>query len=152
MPPRAGQVSWWENTTGLAPASTSTTVTSTTEPLPTTTSSPVAGSPTTSTTLPCTSALCALDGALDGGACVDEVVPIAIEHDFERAGTALDRAGGSTPMEAKHLRRQGSLILKRAVRMTKHAEQGHRAMLSHTCAASLDAAIHAVRATARLSM
>jgi hypothetical protein len=149
----AGQVSWWENTTGPAPTSTTTTTTTTTELLPTSTSSRIFAPPTTTTTmLPCTSALCALEGALDGGACADEVVPIAIEHAFVKAGTALDRAGGSTPMEAKHLRREGSLILKRALRMTRHAERNPRATLSPACAASLDAADKAVRATAGPSM
>jgi hypothetical protein len=149
-PPRAGQVSWWENTTGPGPTSTSITTTTTTEPLPTSTSGRAATlltTTTTSTTLPCTSALCAIEGALDGGACVDDDVPIAIEHEFVKAGTALDQAGGSTRLEARHLRREGSLILKRAVRMTKHAERNRRETLSPACAAALRAAAEAVRAS-----
>jgi hypothetical protein len=109
---------------------------------------PGAATTTTTSTLPCATALCALGNALHGGACADQTVPETIQHDVTKAADAIDRADTSPPKKAKHLRKRASLLLKRAAQLATNAGKGRRAKLSPQCTASLRSAIDGERRTA----
>jgi len=96
----------------------------------------------TTTTLPCTTARCMLDGALTSATCADQPIPKSVTRKLGRAETLIDRAATSSARKARKLRRRAQRLLRQAGARATHAAKGRKAKLSATCAAALsDAAV-----------
>ena len=97
---------------------------------------------TTTTSLPCATARCILETALNVGPCADETVPRAVSKKISRAMRLLD---DSNAAPTKRGLRRASKLLHRAGRAAEKAATARRPRLSRECADALQQATTAVR-------
>ena len=124
-------------------AGTGCTITTTTSTPPTTsrtattTSTIGPGGFVTTTTLPCTTAVCGLEAAETSGACAGQTVSPRLAAKFAKADRLIDRAAKLSPAKAQVLRKKAKGILKRAEGKVSRAAQGRSPKLSSDCAAAI---------------
>jgi hypothetical protein len=85
----------------------------------------------------CTTAVCALEQALHGGACADQTVPLAIQNRLLKAAGAIDRAGTGALKTEKRRRKRAVALLMHATQAAERAAKGRHGKLSSACASSL---------------
>jgi hypothetical protein len=117
--------------TGIDPTTTSTTIVTTTSSTATTT---VRGHTTTTSTLPCTSARCALSALPQSPACAGQTIPPTVTAKLGKAETLIDQAASSPAKLAKKLLKRAKKALKQATTKATRATKGRHPQLSPACA------------------
>ena len=93
--------------------------------------------PTTTTTLPCPTARCAVAAVEQGQACGSDTIPAAIRRKLDRAPDLLEQAQISFPGKARVLRQKARHLLERAGGGALRASRGKKPKLSAGCAGSI---------------
>src|SRR5207249_4270088 len=78
---------------------------------------------TTTTTLPCTSARCAVDAGLTSPLCAGQV-PASVTKKLDRAASLIEQASTSPAKQAKKLRKRAKTALKKAKAAATRAAKG----------------------------
>src|SRR5439155_12596035 len=95
---------------------------------------PIARHLTPPTTLPCTTARCALETALMSPACAGQTIPASVTGKFSTAENLIEQAATTLGKTARKVRRRTRNLLKQAGAKATHAAKGKRARLSAACA------------------
>ena len=103
-------------------------------------------SPTTTTTLPCTSARCTLQSAETGAACGGQAIPAGVIAKLTKAENLIDRAASNSGKNARGLLERAKMALKKAEAKATRATKGKKPKISSDCAAALKGAAERVMA------
>jgi hypothetical protein len=123
-------------------ASSTTTTASSTTMAPTTSSLPT---PIT-TTLPCTTARCALNAALASPACAGQTIPGSVTAKLTQAGNLIDQAATSSAKTAHKLLQKAKKALRQAGTKATRAAKGKKPKISGNCAVAITSAANGVLA------
>ena len=103
-------------------------------------------SPTTTTTLPCTSARCTLQSAETSAACGGQAIPAGVIAKLTKAENLIDRAASNSGKNARGLLERAKMALKTAEAKATRATKGKKPKISSDCAAALKGAAERVMA------
>ena len=97
------------------------------------------------TTVPCGTARCTLDAALQSPECAGQAVPRNITKKLDQATRLIEQARSSGAKKAKRLLEHAKTTLNLAVKAAERAAKGRQPKLTAACAASIERAADGVR-------